>query len=507
MRMTLMLLILAAAVSTFAQQRPSLRNRSRRQTPEQQFAAENPSGTNQFGRTFADQQAFEAFAKENPSGKDRFGRDYKESPAFTRDFDVASFLGFSFGEAVTNYTASYNNPHIRRVQLAKPFRMFDAVEFRTTVRGRVAGLFFDKSTQDISNESLTNEVCKLACIFEKQYQVPLSVKRFYDCGPNAFGYSFRNANIEIGVYRRYDPQSGSGGIVLRLEKDALYQIDENIKAAEERQAVESKQKQLDIQEGEGADMLCCTKPNVATNMLVEQSGLSSQAPTRPSLLGGSLRTRRQLRERKAAEEQAKAEAAAAQRDAERQALSEAEKAQREAERAERSQQLNAIQEEQSGKFANLKIESLAGFRFGTIRKDFNFKSCPDLWDDPEVELEKPVRHFVTAKLSYTPMEQKLKGIRLVADARGVSSEEFDREVDEVARILEKKYGVRFYKKLQRLGTCKNLVFSGGNYNISIHRETTCDRRPVLILSVEDRSVKDDLKREWNIPAGQDADRF
>ena len=68
--------------------------------------------------------------------------------------------------------------------------------------------------------------------------------------------------------------------------------------------------------------------------------------TRPGLLGGgSLRSRRLMRERLAQEEREKAEAAAAAAEAERRAQAEADKEQREAERAEQRQQLLAIQEE------------------------------------------------------------------------------------------------------------------------------------------------------------------
>lgn len=61
--------------------------------------------------------------------------------------------------------------------------------------------------------------------------------------------------------------------------------------------------------------------------------------------GGSLRARRLQRQQVAAEEKAKADAAAAEMAAERAAKAEEEKAQREAERAEQRQQLLAIQEE------------------------------------------------------------------------------------------------------------------------------------------------------------------
>jgi len=71
-----------------------------------------------------------------------------------------------------------------------------------------------------------------------------------------------------------------------------------------------------------------------------------QSVPRLGLLGGgSLRARRQLKEKLAQEEKQKAEEAAAEREAERQAQAEAEKAQRDAERAEQRQQLQAIQEE------------------------------------------------------------------------------------------------------------------------------------------------------------------
>ena len=74
--------------------------------------------------------------------------------------------------------------------------------------------------------------------------------------------------------------------------------------------------------------------------------VSRPAPgARPGLLGGTLRSRRLLRQKAAQEDEAKRKAEQAEKDAERQAQAEQEKAQREAERAEQRQQLMAIQEE------------------------------------------------------------------------------------------------------------------------------------------------------------------
>lgn len=72
---------------------------------------------------------------------------------------------------------------------------------------------------------------------------------------------------------------------------------------------------------------------------------AATSPQRLGLLGGSVRSRRMLREKQAQEAQAKAAAAEQEKEAERQAQAEQEKAQREAERAEQRQQLLAIQEE------------------------------------------------------------------------------------------------------------------------------------------------------------------
>ena len=91
---------------------------------------------------------------------------------------------------------------------------------------------------------------------------------------------------------------------------------------------------------------------------------AASSPRRPGLLGGSLRSRRMLREKQAEEAQAQAAAAAAEKEAERQAQAEQEKAQREAERAEQRQQLLAIQEElkrvREAKAAAAKTEEPAG---------------------------------------------------------------------------------------------------------------------------------------------------
>jgi len=89
------------------------------------------------------------------------------------------------------------------------------------------------------------------------------------------------------------------------------------------------------------------KDAAATNKSGDAAGATrGTPPARSGLLGGgSLRARRQLREKMAQEERQKADAAAAEREAERQAQAEADKAQREAERAEQRQQLQAIQEE------------------------------------------------------------------------------------------------------------------------------------------------------------------
>ena len=87
------------------------------------------------------------------------------------------------------------------------------------------------------------------------------------------------------------------------------------------------------------------KDGAATARAGVASAPSASSPPRPGLLGGSLRSRRMMRQKQAEEAQAQAQAAAAEKEAERQAQAEQEKAQREAERAEQRQQLLAIQEE------------------------------------------------------------------------------------------------------------------------------------------------------------------
>jgi len=83
-----------------ALQRANLLNRglNRPLSAEAKFKRENPTGTNEFGRTWKDQCAYEKFMKEHPNGKSEFGKTFDEQYQHEAEFDIKSFLGLVFGE-------------------------------------------------------------------------------------------------------------------------------------------------------------------------------------------------------------------------------------------------------------------------------------------------------------------------------------------------------------------------------------------------------------------------
>lgn len=159
-------------------------------------------------------------------------------------------------------------------------------------------------------------------------------------------------------------------------------------------------------------------------------------------------------------------------------------------------------EDQDAKYADLKIEGLAGFRFGEQRKIPEYSpSVLYKYSDCSVRLEKPIRHFQSADLGYTFNLKNLNKITLIADARGVSDEDFNREMEGVKSIIEKKYGIEVERGRD------GYFFETSKYMISISK--VCNPRPFrfLKLCVADKTVCDADNNWENLPPEKDADRF
>lgn len=281
---------------------------------EYKFMQSNPTGTNEFGRTWKVQCEYEKFMKENPDGKNKFGKTFDEQRNYEAEFDIKSFLGFEFGEHCSKYMSTckvgsegdycMSYP----VRLDRQFRLFERVLLESTQKRRLAAISFAQDVNDVSYECLSNEVDKLVALFEKQYKVELK-----QCKDRLYSFQFKNEHVDIDICLYWIREKCSGGINLKIRKEHIFSSDKEQHIKDKEQRIKEKEnasKSFDIPAEDGLDLMNATTPNIATN-------------TTQNIRGGSLGARRRLR----------------------QAQAEVEKAQCEAEREEKRKKLEAIQEE------------------------------------------------------------------------------------------------------------------------------------------------------------------
>jgi len=192
---------------------------------------------------------------------------------------------------------------------------------------------------------------------------------------------------------------------------------------------------------------------------------------------------------------------------ERKAAEEAKKREEEQARIrQQEEEIKKAEEAHEAKYANLRIDGLCGFKFGELEKGFSYSYIAER--DARgvfVELEKPIRHFKTAELSYNRNARRLNCISLVADARGVSESDIEREISIVKSIVEKKFGVELVKDEKNTVVKDSYLFETSKYRIHLLRGSWYI--DTLRLSITDKKVNDTITTQWNLPAEKDAERF
>jgi len=392
------------------------------------FWQENPTGTNEFGRTWKVQCAYEKFMKENPDGKNKFGKTFDVQWQYEQAFVLGSFLEFKFGEHCSKYTNECNpgesKPgilcrHFNNVKLSKPYKIFQTTTLRATSQYRLFGVWLSNN-EVCSYDIATNVVVELVASLEKQYMISILKD---DQVTGGLRYVFRNDTVVIEVRANKIGKSSKGDVSVRVEN-------------------------WGISREETFNRKYPTGTNELGRTFLEQYRIDEEARDREE------------RERFGCNK----------------------------------------------KYAKLKIDGLAGFKFGEVQKDFSFKkneeSCQD---NIYVELDNPIRYFKTAALSYTSIERRMKEITLIADARGVSLADLKKETEAVKAIVEKKYGVELKLETNTRTHQDEYVLMFDKYWVILGPGNF--KTPSLKLTVIDRGIEDTMTTKWDMPPEKDADRL
>ena len=222
-------------------------------------------------------------------------------------------------------------------------------------------------------------------------------------------------------------------------------------------------------------------------------------PSGTNKFGRSFEQQREEDKRKAAEEKAKREAEVA-----------AAKERAEAEVAAKVAKEKAFKE----KYAKIHIKEIAGFRFGTPCEDksYQFKEFIDGDYFVEKKLETPIRYFKVVHLGYSTNKHLLQSVSLLADASGVSLEDYNKELSRVRAIVEQKYGVDFADAkevgLKREGKPQlGYILETANFKIRLQDFALGYNKPVLALEISVFDVDDKVDAKWDLPLESDADKF
>ena len=194
------------------------------------------TGTNEFGRTYAEQCAHELdtiqrkkFSECHPSGRDLFGRTYDEYTRFANDFDLDEFFGVKFG---THLEAESER------KLAKPFRMLTDMTLTPTDMQRLGTITLGCETINLSLEDLEAETVKIALLLECAYGILFDSQPFVHLPfDKQHSYVFNNSHIKIKVQYDYEVKTGQGGIVVKVEKTGMIDADlrEKLNAVKKKQ--------------------------------------------------------------------------------------------------------------------------------------------------------------------------------------------------------------------------------------------------------------------------------
>jgi len=206
----------------------------------------------------------EKFNQDNPSGTNEFNRTFCQQVSYNKAFAPKHFLGFEFGKKYESYG--------QNLKLAKPFRMFDTITLYHSDLDSLSLVKLRKDIENVSLESAIAEVDKVANLLRRKYQIEF-------CHWKGDGsYHFDNDYSEITI-SCFTYNGRATGLFLSIRNKAVEKrdYDEKLKADSKRQAA------IDIPVDAGADLLSVDKPNVelgATNNAEEKAKRESEEKSR-----------------------------------------------------------------------------------------------------------------------------------------------------------------------------------------------------------------------------------
>lgn len=180
-------------------------------------------GTNEFGRTYAEQCAHvldtiqrKKFSECHPSGRDLFGRTYDEYTRFANDFDLDEFFGEKFG--------SHLEVESER-KLEKPFRMLTDKTLTPTDMHRLGTIILGCETSKLSLEDIEAEAVKMALLLECTYGIVFDSQIVSQGSDAICRYRFTNSHLKVDVEYAYTIKTGKGWIGVTVAKTGMIDAD------------------------------------------------------------------------------------------------------------------------------------------------------------------------------------------------------------------------------------------------------------------------------------------
>ena len=205
------------------------------------------------------------FLEKHPSGTNEFGRTYSQQSEYENGFELKSFLGYEFGQSYTNARSG----GWVKVVLPKPFRAFTE---GMLVHGEFGWLYevrLSTNLVDVTRESLSNEVDRIAVLLEKAYGIVMLSRR-----GSVNNRYFSSPNTHFSVSFDYNGRDGSGELSMTVTNRRIARL--GVKRAEEERErrLREKSKKFEVAEDEGADLLSSTEI-IKPSAVAEDSSRSS----------------------------------------------------------------------------------------------------------------------------------------------------------------------------------------------------------------------------------------
>lgn len=173
------------------------------------------------------------------SGTNKFGRTLTQQEAYERAFDMQSFLGFEFGKKYKKYGVQ---------KLIKPFRLFETVRLGKSAIGNLSSIELECPMQNVSTNSMVVEDERIASLLEKKFKIRLSRAGFET--HSYWWAGFNNDNVYIALYG-WQEEGRAKNITLEVSNKRVAREDKNRKLADEEHGFRT----IDIPENTGSDLL------------------------------------------------------------------------------------------------------------------------------------------------------------------------------------------------------------------------------------------------------------